>query len=449
MDPPAQRPLKPAHSYHTRSSGALLTTATITEDVYSPNVSTSEFSEILSELEGGKEKRPKRVRLSLLDDSGDEKEIVNNGTSSGVAGVEGGGDGNTKGNTRIEVVLPAMSAKATSDHVSPAHIRKARRLVGSRRADVGMIDDDDDGDGDSDGLGQVIKLAEKRKRKRKNAELDLFGGGGDEDGDEDEAEGLVTKTSPDVDMDIDSEEDVSRIPSVPSKNAKKPVTREDIDFSTGAAARYLEFLNRQGLASGPGLASRPHSSSFSSSEDEANEEQEDEENQSDFINPLVEVPFVEEFDGHGQNHGENGSSVKDDPVDDTYNPFTNFRINKSEDYSTATKNDNNTSAAGLNDSYTVYRKDKMFDNLLTNQLLTIGRALNFMARARVSGIPVDDFEALAAMSTEEWADLVDAPEDAGEYVAKRLLRMPMFDICLLSEQATKLQREMRELGVII
>ncbi|KAI0478048.1 hypothetical protein F4859DRAFT_478483 [Xylaria cf. heliscus] len=114
----------------------------------------------------------------------------------------------------------------------------------------------------------------------------------------------------------------------------------------------------------------------------------------------------------------------------------------------SSNNNENDGIADLSNSYLVYRRSKKIDDLLSGHLRTIARALNFIVRARESGVKVGDFESLAAVKPETWAALTDAPDYAAEVVVKNLLELSMGEICLLSDQATALRNEMGALGVV-
>ncbi|KAI1122456.1 hypothetical protein F5Y10DRAFT_75528 [Nemania abortiva] len=100
-------------------------------------------------------------------------------------------------------------------------------------------------------------------------------------------------------------------------------------------------------------------------------------------------------------------------------------------------------------SYIVSRRDKLLDGFLSIQLRKIGRALNFMVRAKATGIDVEDFDALAAVDPEKWNELVDTPETAAEIVVDAMLQMSFWDIVILSKRATMLLDELSTLGITI
>ncbi|KAI0436243.1 hypothetical protein F4803DRAFT_542936 [Xylaria telfairii] len=102
-----------------------------------------------------------------------------------------------------------------------------------------------------------------------------------------------------------------------------------------------------------------------------------------------------------------------------------------------------------NDSYLVFPRDKTIDGILSGQLRAIGQTLNFIVRAQASGIEVGDFDSLAAVKPEQWAELVEGPDYAADVVVKSLLDLSMWDICILSEHSKTLRKEMEELGVVI
>ncbi|KAI1276017.1 hypothetical protein F5Y07DRAFT_399790 [Xylaria sp. FL0933] len=100
----------------------------------------------------------------------------------------------------------------------------------------------------------------------------------------------------------------------------------------------------------------------------------------------------------------------------------------------------------------IFCGDNLGDGPFTAPLRHIARMLNFMARAQASGIEIPDFadlDTLAAVSREQWEELADAPDDAAEIVAEELLNMSFLDICLLSERAYVLRADLLRLGVHI
>ncbi|KAI1346787.1 hypothetical protein F5Y01DRAFT_263054 [Xylaria sp. FL0043] len=100
----------------------------------------------------------------------------------------------------------------------------------------------------------------------------------------------------------------------------------------------------------------------------------------------------------------------------------------------------------------IFSGDNIIECLLGAPLRYIASTLNFMARAQASGIEIPDFadlDTLAAVSREQWEELADAPDDAGEIVAEELLNMSILDICLLSERAFVLRTDLFRLGVHI
>lgn len=106
-------------------------------------------------------------------------------------------------------------------------------------------------------------------------------------------------------------------------------------------------------------------------------------------------------------------------------------------------------SANDEDDYIVSRRDKTLDKFLSVQLRKIARALNFMVRAKASGIEVDDFDALASVDPEEWADLVETPPYAAEVMVDTMLNMSIWDIFILSNRATMLLDELDTLGIVI
>ncbi|KAI0855213.1 hypothetical protein F4860DRAFT_52009 [Xylaria cubensis] len=248
--------------------------------------------------------------------------------------------------------------------------------------------------------------------QREPLEVEELGSDADAEGETDEEgelaasvdvgnQGVSNKISFNVNVNVGREEVV-----------KKQVKLEDIDFTTGAAARYIEFMKQRGheasklFGSGSTHDEPALSDSSSSSEDEEELSASKSEEQD-----YVDVPSITGGDG--------------------------------------SKDGNAKDADDHNDSYLVYRRDKKIDKVLSDRLGTIARVLNFMARARVSGIEIGNFEALAAVEHEKWAELVDSPEHAAEFLAKTLFEMPVLDVFLLSKRAAELQSEMKLLGVII
>ncbi|KAI1110901.1 hypothetical protein F5Y14DRAFT_338088 [Nemania sp. NC0429] len=101
------------------------------------------------------------------------------------------------------------------------------------------------------------------------------------------------------------------------------------------------------------------------------------------------------------------------------------------------------------DTHVVSSRDKLLDSFLTGQIRRIARALNFMVRARASGIEVGDFDALAAVEPERWATLIGSPDDAAELMVETMLGMPFWDVLVLSNRATVLIDELGTLGIVI
>ncbi|KAI0099030.1 hypothetical protein GGR51DRAFT_404061 [Nemania sp. FL0031] len=100
-------------------------------------------------------------------------------------------------------------------------------------------------------------------------------------------------------------------------------------------------------------------------------------------------------------------------------------------------------------SYIVSRRNKLLDRFLSIQLRKIARALNFIIRAKATGIDVDDFDTLASVDPEKWSELVDTPEDAAEIMVEAMLQMSFWDIVILSKRATMLMDELDTLGITI
>ncbi|TRX88073.1 hypothetical protein FHL15_011023 [Xylaria flabelliformis] len=324
----------------------------------------------------------------------------------------------------IEEVDPGPPRCSRIDGKKPREIREERRRAErARRAYATEGEDDIDGpwakvDGGSQGSSDKTLVNEGVQNKstvdddaiiqREPLEVEELGSDADAEGETDVEElpasvdvgnqGTSNNISLNVNVNVGREEIV-----------KKQVKLEDIDFTTGAAARYIEFMKQRGHEASKlfGSGSTPNepalSDSSSSSEDE--EESASKSEEPDY----VEAPSVND----GSNNGNTTKNTDD------------------------------------NDSYLVYRRNKTIDNLLSNHLKTIARALNFMARARVSGIEIGDFEALAAVEREKWAELVDSPEHAADFVAKTLFEMPVLDVFRLSKRAAELQSDMKQLGVII
>ncbi|KAI0538037.1 hypothetical protein GGR58DRAFT_322802 [Xylaria digitata] len=97
----------------------------------------------------------------------------------------------------------------------------------------------------------------------------------------------------------------------------------------------------------------------------------------------------------------------------------------------------------------VNRHNKVIDNILSGNLRKIALTLNFMARAKASGIDVDDTDALVAVSPEQWDQLIEVPDDAAEIMVQNLLSLPVSDIAVLAERASVLRDDLRELGITI
>ncbi|KAI0798987.1 hypothetical protein GGR55DRAFT_526626 [Xylaria sp. FL0064] len=100
----------------------------------------------------------------------------------------------------------------------------------------------------------------------------------------------------------------------------------------------------------------------------------------------------------------------------------------------------------------IFSGDNVIERFRGPPLRHIACMLNFMARAQASGIEIPDFadlDTLAAVSREQWEELADAPDDAAEIVAEELLNLSILDICLLSERAFILRTDLLRLGVHI
>ncbi|KAJ8124035.1 hypothetical protein ONZ43_g155 [Nemania bipapillata] len=101
------------------------------------------------------------------------------------------------------------------------------------------------------------------------------------------------------------------------------------------------------------------------------------------------------------------------------------------------------------EEWVVTRQDKLLDGFLTVQLRKIGRALNFMVRARASGIRVDSFDALAAVDPARWAQLAATPANAAEVAVDAMLGLSFWEVVILSKRASALLDELSTLGITI
>ncbi|KAI1436312.1 hypothetical protein GGR50DRAFT_239704 [Xylaria sp. CBS 124048] len=102
-------------------------------------------------------------------------------------------------------------------------------------------------------------------------------------------------------------------------------------------------------------------------------------------------------------------------------------------------------------SFIVYHRGGLTDYFLTRYLGNIARTLNFMVRAATCGIDTSNFDALALVSAEQWAEVGDVktPDEAAAMVVETLLGLPLADINLLADKAAKLREELGVLGVVI
>ncbi|KAI1158879.1 hypothetical protein F5B18DRAFT_639335 [Nemania serpens] len=164
-----------------------------------------------------------------------------------------------------------------------------------------------------------------------------------------------------------------------------------------------------------------------SSSSASGEEEDDDEYEYDYSEPWPEP----RDDVHNQtlNHGDKNNDNND---------------NKGETSKTEDKDKDKDK-----DTYIVNRRDKLLDSFLSGQLRRIARALNFMVRARASGIEVGDFDALAAVEPERWATLIGSPDDAAELMVETMLEIPFWDVLILSNRATALIDELGTLGIVI
>ncbi|KAF2970621.1 hypothetical protein GQX73_g2947 [Xylaria multiplex] len=92
---------------------------------------------------------------------------------------------------------------------------------------------------------------------------------------------------------------------------------------------------------------------------------------------------------------------------------------------------------------------KVLDDFLSGHLRKIAQTLNFMIRAKASGINVDDTDALAAVTPEQWDQLAEVPDDAADIMVQNLLSLPASDMSILAERASILRDDLLELGITI
>ncbi|KAI0404402.1 hypothetical protein F4802DRAFT_226967 [Xylaria palmicola] len=189
--------------------------------------------------------------------------------------------------------------------------------------------------------------------------------------------------------------------------AGRPVRLEDIDLTRGAAARYIEFMTRRGRPPG-------------------------------FAREAREAPACNNWPRGGSpdySPSSSGSSVGDDADDG--------------DDDGGDKEAADSEADSGDDDDDSWPAHKAADDVLGEYIRRIGRALNFMVRAKASGIEVGDLDFLAAVSPEKWEELAEAPEYAADIVAKTLLEMPMSEVLRLSARADELRRDLGKLGIVI
>ncbi|KAI1739576.1 hypothetical protein F4680DRAFT_448954 [Xylaria scruposa] len=246
-----------------------------------------------------------------------------------------------------------------------------------------------------------------------------------------DAEGETDVEEPAASVSKEIQDDSKRISltvnvNVNGESNKKPVKLEDIDFSTGAAARYIDFMARQGRDVSKLFRPGPASDSSSEEEEEEEEEEEKEEEEEE------EEDDEDGDEDEDEDEDEYGESEESDDFDE---PSTNA-------------GDNN-SVSDPDSPFLIFPRNKSIDKLLSSLIKRIARVLNFMARARESGIEIGDYQSLEAVKQERWAELVDSPEHAADFVVGALLQLPLLDIIPLSQRAAELQNEMKHLGVII
>ncbi|KAI0903017.1 hypothetical protein F4823DRAFT_329491 [Ustulina deusta] len=211
-------------------------------------------------------------------------------------------------------------------------------------------------------------------------------------------------------------------------------------IQTESAARYFEFMKRQQFSI------RRHYSPVSSSSSSSSEDV--------GAFPPVDETSLNTSAGLGSSNlvgqGSRLPAIERDSDDEFYDRFDDGDGgDKDGDKDVKNEIENEKVGEEKNDEWLVYPFDKKIDSALSAQLQKIARAINFLVRAKASGIEAGDFAALAAVSPEQWDELVEAPEYAAEIMAKKLLNLSVADIWLLSERATVLLDELTDLGITI
>ncbi|KAI1174665.1 hypothetical protein F4777DRAFT_372920 [Nemania sp. FL0916] len=92
------------------------------------------------------------------------------------------------------------------------------------------------------------------------------------------------------------------------------------------------------------------------------------------------------------------------------------------------------------------------NKILDREVQRIGRALNFVIRAKMMrGLEIGSLSLpeLAAIDPEEWARLPATPKNAAELMVHRILRLPVSEVSVLSKRTTALLDDLATLGITI
>ncbi|KAI1300057.1 hypothetical protein F5Y03DRAFT_242317 [Xylaria venustula] len=357
----------------------------VNEPVYSPNINSSEMSDLTDDEE------PRHIRYAQID-----------GT---LKGTNNKSDDQKGSDARPSAPISIIKRK------TPRQLRADRRATERRGED--FTDDEKQKPKPMTTAKGEIKRGSRRVTFGNSAEPSVTVPAGSEDVENEldisrlkvDSQPAAKSPTPVVAHGPDGNAGVAQEPltmerldaymrerlGVPAESASSP---GDIAGPSGAAARYLELLARQQN----GRVVRVPSSSSSSSSSAP-----------DSMN--LEVP-------------PQSSTVTKSPI----------LVDKSD---------------GEERQYSVYQHDAKMDAILVFHLRRIGRALSFMIRAKASGIEVGDFDSLAAVSREKWEKLTPFPENAVEALVQNMLSASVWDIILLSGQAGALQDDLLQLGITI
>ena len=357
------------------------------QPVYSPNIDTDEFTE--------EDTRPRYASYAAKKGAGKEVEVE----------VDGGGGGGPP------------SAKAAIP------IRKsARELRAERRNAENPVGEftDDEGPRPS-GYAEDVVGEDSRVPPGPHYEEDV------------ERFLRVIKSatkSDDPSRNPFASADSGRIPGsndsssgVPNIQASRPF-QPKYGVQYGAAGKYIEMMQSKGLLPHYTPASPPSASSGDEEVDQSGgyEEEKPVTVKVDGLDAWNSSPLTKVYDSELASGAEPGSRIKDW---------------KGDDYENATG------------EWTVHPTDGEKDRVITKHLRDVAQVLNFMVRAKMSGIDIGDYDALAAVPRLKWNNLVEAPADAGEAVAEILLNQSGGGICMLAARATALREDLASLGIDI